>query len=666
MKKLRKRLMLFATIFAFGIVGILNVKALTVNSKADFFAALLDDTISEIKLDTDIEITNTDYNSNYTFYTNSINRTLDLNGHTVTINKSLGSEYGLIVRARSTGKTATITNSKSTGGIVNNSEKTPIAAFVDGTGEREVALKIDGLNLTTKSSSYPFFTSTTSVNSKLIVTNSEITVTGSSNYDFIRSAEFNIVSLSNMKITRTNTGGRVKIDFSSDSKKVVDVIPSDSEILYDTEPVTITDSTLLNEISVTSGGATSIIIRKKSATPTQHTVTFDLKGGTMTSPTSNSIIVEDGQKITAPTGVKYDTLVFDGWYIKGTSTKYDFNTQVTASLELEAKWLFKTKAIASPSGSGKVSYSVFDSFDTTAERTDNYIAGSSGHGYKVKAESGYKFKEWRKGSPSGEIIGTNTSEDVYVSSDGETLNIRHKTNTSGEYYAIFEPETPIQHTIIVEYGAPSKTSAINGETITITADPAPSGKEFDKWIIEEGTITLADANSSTTTFTMPDENVKVKATYKDIAVTPTYVIESGANQTYTIDSNVDVVIKASGDEANLSKIEFDGTVLDLENYTTAPGSTILTLKANYLNTLSEGDHTVKFVYQDGDVSTNLKVVKNTTGDNSGGNTDPSGTNTNNNTTNPQTSDNIVFYIIAMLLSLFGIAGASVYVNRIKL
>ena len=257
--------------------------------------------------------------------------------------------------------------------------------------------------------------------------------------------------------------------------------------------------------------------------------------------------------------------------------------------------------------------------------------------------------------------------------------------TATKIYAKFIPSsvTPVEHSIIVTDGAPDKTSALKNETITITADSAPSGKEFDKWVVEEGTITLADENNSVTTFTMPDENVKVKATYKDIAVTPTYVIESGANQTYTIDSNVDVVIKASGTKANLSKIQIDGTDLDTANYNTEEGSTILTLKASYLNTLSEGDHTVKFVYNDGDVSTNLKVVKNSsTGGNTGGNTDPSnptdpsgtntggstntGTNTNNNTSSPQTSDNIVFYIMTMLLSLFGIAGASVYVNRKKL
>ena len=53
--------------------------------------------------------------------------------------------------------------------------------------------------------------------------------------------------------------------------------------------------------------------------------------------------------------------------------------------------------------------------------------------------------------------------------------------------------------------------------VTITADPAEAGKQFDKWEVIYGDITIADVNSATTTFTMGGENVKVRATYKDAA-----------------------------------------------------------------------------------------------------------------------------------------------------
>ena len=63
---------------------------------------------------------------------------------------------------------------------------------------------------------------------------------------------------------------------------------------------------------------------------------------------------------------------------------------------------------------------------------------------------------------------------------------------------------------------------IMGTTVTLTAGAAPSGKVFDKWEVVSGGITLADANSATTTFTMPASAVSVKATYKNAPHTHTY------------------------------------------------------------------------------------------------------------------------------------------------
>ena len=59
------------------------------------------------------------------------------------------------------------------------------------------------------------------------------------------------------------------------------------------------------------------------------------------------------------------------------------------------------------------------------------------------------------------------------------------------------------------------TKAVKGTEITLTANPPESGKEFYKWEVVSGDITLADEKNATTTFTMPLGNVSVKATYKD-------------------------------------------------------------------------------------------------------------------------------------------------------
>ena len=72
------------------------------------------------------------------------------------------------------------------------------------------------------------------------------------------------------------------------------------------------------------------------------------------------------------------------------------------------------------------------------------------------------------------------------------------------------------------------SKAAEGTTVTLTANAAPSGQVFDKWVVVSGSITLADANSATTTFTMPASAVSVKATYKDKPVT-TYTVSFDAN-----------------------------------------------------------------------------------------------------------------------------------------
>lgn len=84
----------------------------------------------------------------------------------------------------------------------------------------------------------------------------------------------------------------------------------------------------------------------------------------------------------------------------------------------------------------------------------------------------------------------------------------------------FYRDIPVsQYSVTVNNGSADATTANQGATITLTADAAPEGKVFDRWVVIAGAITLANASSATTTFTMPAENVEVTATYRDTAVT---------------------------------------------------------------------------------------------------------------------------------------------------
>ena len=53
----------------------------------------------------------------------------------------------------------------------------------------------------------------------------------------------------------------------------------------------------------------------------------------------------------------------------------------------------------------------------------------------------------------------------------------------------------------------------------------------------------------------------------------------------------------------------DGKVLDASKYTVSAGSTVVELKADYLNTLSAGEHTLSIVSENGTASTMFTIEK---------------------------------------------------------
>ena len=81
--------------------------------------------------------------------------------------------------------------------------------------------------------------------------------------------------------------------------------------------------------------------------------------------------------------------------------------------------------------------------------------------------------------------------------------------------------------IVVVDGTKDKSPAKAGETITITANPAPTGKVFDKWTCETPGVTIefASATSKTTTFVMPASNIKIQAHFRAVDSKPSVEIK---------------------------------------------------------------------------------------------------------------------------------------------
>mgnify|MGYP004564494753 CR=1 FL=1 len=81
--------------------------------------------------------------------------------------------------------------------------------------------------------------------------------------------------------------------------------------------------------------------------------------------------------------------------------------------------------------------------------------------------------------------------------------------------------------IVVVDGTKDKSPAKAGETVTITANPAPAGKVFDKWTCDTAGVTIEfkNATSSKTTFVMPASNIKIQAHFRAVDDKPSVEIK---------------------------------------------------------------------------------------------------------------------------------------------
>ena len=85
--------------------------------------------------------------------------------------------------------------------------------------------------------------------------------------------------------------------------------------------------------------------------------------------------------------------------------------------------------------------------------------------------------------------------------------------------AIFEEDEPEQYTVTTTTEGngtadTDKPVAKEGETVTLTATPGPDNS-FVRWEVISGDVTLTDPTNPSQSFVMPDENVVVKAIFKE-------------------------------------------------------------------------------------------------------------------------------------------------------
>lgn len=87
-----------------------------------------------------------------------------------------------------------------------------------------------------------------------------------------------------------------------------------------------------------------------------------------------------------------------------------------------------------------------------------------------------------------------------------------------------------------------------------------------------------------------------------------YRIIEGDGSRWTVGDDSSVTMTANGPVGKFTGIEVDGEAVDAENYTVKSGSTVISLKPEYLSTLSVGNHTLTVIYTDGEASGGFEVL----------------------------------------------------------
>lgn len=139
------------------------------------------------------------------------------------------------------------------------------------------------------------------------------------------------------------------------------------------------------------------------------------------------------------------------------------------------------------------------------------------------------------------------------------------------------------------------------------------------------------------------------------------VIIAGANGSWQKSGTDGLSFTSNAAFADFTKVQVDGKDLDASNYTVKEGSTIVTLNAAYLNTLSVGKHTLSIVSANGTATTEFTITAAQTG----GTTPQEPGKNEGAVTSPQTGDssNAVLWIALLFASGVGLFGAAVYSRK---
>lgn len=203
-----------------------------------------------------------------------------------------------------------------------------------------------------------------------------------------------------------------------------------------------------------------------------------------------------------------------------------------------------------------------------------------------------------------------------------TLTIGKADLTVGDVTEFFEYTKTGAQTISLAELVPGATNYAPGtytdDNGILTGDLTIDATGLMKFTLSALTIANID-NKVTVPVTITSENYKNVTVNVTIYISPEYRIIDGAGSSWTQNTTGTVVIRGNGEYNRFRAVKVDGKVIDPANYDKKEGSTIITLKAEYLKTLATGSHTFAIVWDNGIAGTSFTVAANTSGNSSGNN-----------------------------------------------
>ena len=179
---------------------------------------------------------------------------------------------------------------------------------------------------------------------------------------------------------------------------------------------------------------------------------------------------------------------------------------------------------------------------------------------------------------------------------------------------------------------PAVTVTVGGKVLVKDTDYTLTFENNDKAGEAFAVVTAKEGSGYTGT-------VRVKFTIKEAPKAPEYTITKGNAAKWTLKSTKALSFTADGDFDKFVGVSVDGKRISDSNYAAKKGSTVITLKSAYLNTLKKGEHTITIHFDDGKAEGSFTVLAASSDG------------------NPNTGDNIHLWAALLFVSLTGLIGA---------